>query len=222
MARLIVFANGILPEPESARRLIQVGDVIIAADGGTRHALALGLVPSIIIGDLDSLSPEDRRQLEAKAVEIRQYPRDKNETDLELAFQYARAGGYCEILVIGALGGRLDQTLGNLSLLTMPEFATLDIRLDDGVQEAFFTHSRCELHGKPGDVVSLIPWNADVTGIRTTGLRWPLQDETLFPEKTRGISNEMLQETAVISQKTGLLLVLHHRQDSVLQEYAYS
>ena len=212
MARLIIIANGFLPELASARAVIQAGDVLIAADGGTQHALALGLFPSIIIGDLDSLRPDDRQRLESKGVEIRQYPRDKNETDLELAFQYARQAGYHEIRVIGALGGRLDQTLGNLSLLTRLEFASLDLRVDDGVEEAFFVRGRCELHGEPGDIVSLIPWSGEVTGIRTEGLCWPLQDETLFPDKTRGISNEMLRETAVISLRSGLLLIIHHRK----------
>ena len=60
MPRLIISANGILPELESAHRLIQAGDVLIAADGGTRHVLALGLVPSMVIGDLDSLTQDDR------------------------------------------------------------------------------------------------------------------------------------------------------------------
>ena len=218
MARLIIFANGLVPQLASASRLIQAGDVLIAADGGTRHALSLGLFPSIVIGDLDSLTPDDHQQLDVKGVEIRQYPREKDETDLELAFQYALIAGYRELLVIGALGGRLDQTLGNLSLLTMPEFAALDARFDDGVEEAFFVRGRCELHGQPADIVSLIPWGTPVTGIRTEGLRWPLQDETLFPERTRGISNEMLCETALISKRTGRLLVLHHRQPSALEK----
>ena len=212
MTRLVIFANGIIPGLGSARRLIQAGDVLIAADGGTRHILALGLFPSIVIGDLDSLTQDDRRQLEAKGVEIQQYSRDKDRTDLELAFHYACTGGYREILVIGALGGRLDQTLGNLSLLTNPEFATLNVRIDDGVEEAFITRDQCEVHGKPGDIVSLIPWSGEVSGVCTEGLHWPLQDETLFPDKTRGISNEMTCETAAISQKSGLLLVIHHRQ----------
>ena len=212
MTRLIIFANGIVPELESARRLLQAGDFLIAADGGTRHVLALGLFPSIVIGDLDSLTQDDRRRLDAKGVEIQQYSRDKAETDLELAFHYACTSGYREILVIGALGGRLDQTLGNLSLLTKPEFATLNVRIDDGVEEAFITRGRCVVHGKPGDIVSLIPWSGEVRGVCTEGLRWPLLEETLFPEKTRGISNEMARETATISQKSGLLLVIHHRQ----------
>jgi thiamine pyrophosphokinase len=216
MTRLIIFANGIVPELESARRLIRAGDVLMAADGGTRHVLALGLFPSIVMGDLDSLTQDDRRRLDEKGVEIQQYSRDKAETDLELAFHYACTGGYREILVVGALGGRLDQILGNLSLLTNPEFSTLDVRFDDGVEEAFFTRSRCEVHGKPGDIVSLIPWSGEVSGVCTEGLHWPLHDESLFPDKTRGISNEMARETAAISQKSGLLLVIHHRQGSVL------
>ena len=220
MPRLIIFANGIVPELESARRLIQAGDVLIAADGGTRHVLALGLFPSIVIGDLDSLTQHDRRRLDEKGVEIQQYSRDKDETDLELAFHYACTAGYREILVVGALGGRLDQILGNLSLLTNPEFSTLDVRIDDGVEEAFITRGRCEVHGKPGDIVSLIPWSGEVSGVCTEGLHWPLHDESLFPDKTRGISNEMARETVAISQKSGLLLVIHHRQPSKLSEMA--
>ena len=169
-------------------------------------------MPSIIIGDLDSLTPEERRRLKAQPVEIQQHSRDKDETDLELALHYAYTSGYRKILVVGALGGRLDQTLGNLSLLTNPEFAMLDICMDDGVEETFITRDRCELHGRPGDIVSLIPWNGEVRGVCTEGLHWPLRDETLFPDKTRGISNEMENEIAAISQKSGLLLVIHHRQ----------
>ena len=142
-----------------------------------------GCIPSIVIGDLDSLTPDDRQQLQGKGVEIRQYPRDKDETDLELAFAYACQSRYHEIRVVGGLGGRLDQTLGNLSLLTNPEFAALDIRIDDGVEEAFFTRSRCEVHGKPGDIVSLIPWGGEVSGICTEGLRWPLQERNAFPRQ---------------------------------------
>jgi thiamine pyrophosphokinase len=212
MKRLIIFANGIVPELEFARRLIQAGDDLLAADGGTRHVLALGLFPSVIIGDLDSLTPDDRRQMEAKGVEIQQFSQDKDETDLDLAFQYAYRKGYRQILVVGALGGRLDQTVGNLSLLTNPEFAALDIRYDDGVEEAFFTRSRCEVHGKQGDIVSLVPWSGEICNVCTEGLRWPLHDETLFADKTRGISNEMVSQTAAISLGAGLLLVIHHRQ----------
>jgi thiamine pyrophosphokinase len=212
MARLIIFANGSVPNLESAHLLIKPGDILYAADGGTRHALALGLLPSVIIGDLDSLALDQQHWLTAQGVEIRQYPRDKDYTDLELALHSAIEAGYREICIMGALGGRLDQTLGNISLLTSAEFAGLDIRIDDGLEEAFFTRNRCEIHGRPGDIVSLIPWGGKVNGISTDGLRWPLHNEELFPEKTRGISNEILSEVATIEVISGLLLCIHRRE----------
>lgn len=208
MPRCIIFANGTLPDPDSARRLIRPDDCILAADGGTRHALDLGLTPSIIIGDLDSATSDPLTDLGTKLV---QRPRDKNETDLELALDYAIQNGYREIVIIAALGGRLDQMLGNLSLLTDPRLSTFDFRLDDGVEQAFFCRDQAQVEGRRGDLVSLIPWGREVRGVRTEGLRWPLSNETLLPHKTRGISNELLGETASIKIESGLLLIVHRR-----------
>jgi thiamine pyrophosphokinase len=89
----------------------------------------------------------------------------------------------------------------------------VDIRLDDGLEQVFFCRSQAEIRGHPGDIVSLIPWGATaVQGVRTEGLRWALQAETLYPDKTRGISNEMLEASAHIRISAGLLLVIHRRQ----------
>lgn len=208
MARTIIFANGELPNIEKARALVQTDDYIICADGGTRHALALGLKPNLIVGDLDSVTDVELKIASAKIV---QYPRNKNETDLELALNHALVKKTSSILIIGALGGRLDQTLGNISLLSDPRLATLDCRLDDGAEEVFFCRDRSKFEGRRGDVVSLIPWNDAVKGIRMRGLRWSLNNETLYPDKTRGISNEMLDAAAEVSIETGLLLVIHTR-----------
>jgi thiamine pyrophosphokinase len=214
MSRAVIYVNGHIPDLETVRRLIRPGDTILAADGGSRHALALELTPSVVIGDLDSLTGDDMRKLEIDGTEIHRRPRDKNETDFELALQYAVEAGYREILVVAALGYRLDHTLGNLSLLTDPLLSTFDVRLDDGVEEVFFTRGRCQVRGAAGDIVSLIPWGAEVTGVVTDGLRWPLGGETLHPHRTRGISNELLGETASVNLKSGLLLIVHsrHRQ----------
>ena len=212
MSRAIIFANGLVPDLESARRLIQPGDTLIAVDGGTHHALAMGFMPSVVIGDLDSLTVEDRQRTMERNVRLLEYPADKNQTDLELALEYGIQQGFREILIVGALGGRLDQTLGNLSLLSAPLLTAFNIRFDDGVEEVFFVRGRSEVRGQAGDTVSLIPWGAPVTGVTMDRLRWPLRGETLFPEKTRGISNELLGEMASVEIASGLLLVVHRRQ----------
>ena len=207
--RALIFINGDLPDLDAARRILEPDAFMIAVDGGTRHLLALGLLPSVVIGDLDSLDPAHLLTLEKNHVEIIQHPKDKDETDLELALNYALDLGYRNIRLVAALGGRLDHTLGNLSLLTKPSLAGLDLRIDDGVEEAFFVRRQAQIHGRAGETVSLLPWNGDVTGIQTEGLRWPLRHETLKAHKTRGISNEMVSDVAKISIDSGLLLCIH-------------
>jgi thiamine pyrophosphokinase len=109
------------------------------------------------------------------------------------------------------LGNRLDQTLGNIALLSDPRLAELNVRFDDGLEEAVFCRERSKIFGKAGDLVSLIPWGSPVRGVHTEGLKWPLKKETLYPEKTRGISNEFLADSAIVSLESGSLLLVHRR-----------
>ncbi len=140
------------------------------------------------------------------------YPPDKNETDLELALRLARDRSPESILVIALGGGRIDQTLANLSLLTDPALAGIQVRADDGVEEILFCRSNAEILGNPGETVSLLPSGGPATGLRSQGLRWPLNGDTLFPEKSRGVSNELLDRTASVSIESGLLLIVHRHQ----------
>ncbi len=211
MSRIVIFANGELPDIQRARSLIQATDLILCADGGSHHALELGLQPNMVIGDLDSIPDDDRRRIVAAGIPVRQHSHDKNETDLELTLHYALEQKPSAMLIVAALGRRLDHTLGNIAALSDPATASLDVRLDDGLEEVFFCRQEAQLQGTIGDLVSLIPWGAAVEGVRTAGLKWPLHAETLYPEKTRGISNEMLNGTAKVTVASGLLLIIHHR-----------
>ena len=211
MKRILIFANGELPALEEARRILLPDDFIICADGGTRHALALGLTPNVIIGDMDSLP--DSFQASTFTGEFIQVSADKNETDLELAIDHALNLSSEEIIIIAALGGRLDQTLGNISLMTYSRLSAFDIRLNDGVEEIFFCRDQVKVKGGSDDIVSLIPWGGEVHGVETENLKWPLKNEILYPYKTRGISNEMLGEEASVKIKSGLLLVVHRAKN---------
>ena len=205
MLRIIIFANGNLPDLGKARQLICPDDFILCADGGTRHALALGLTPNLIIGDMDSLPPTFNLPPET----FIRFPTDKNETDLELAITHALALNPSQILILAALGGRMDQTLANITLLSNLQLATFNIKLVDGIEEIFFCRTQSQVEGRSGDIVSLIPWQGEVTGVFTENLRWHLHHETLYPDKTRGISNEMTADVATVSITSGLLLITH-------------
>lgn len=219
--RAVIFANGTLRDAKVVRALIRSDDLLIAADGGARHALTLGLCPAIVIGDLDSITEEDRQRVADAGAQIEQHPRDKDRTDLELALRHALEEGCDAMLIIAATGTRMDQSLASLSLLADPAIAGLDVRLEDGVEEMLLVQGQAEasesrgaqIHGRPGEVVSLIPWGAPAHGVVTQGLRWTLSGDTLWPNQTRGISNEMLAEKASVRLTSGALLCVHRRRN---------
>ncbi len=172
----------------------------------------LGLKPDLVIGDLDSVTDDYSEWILKNHIETRKFPMKKDQTDLELALLDAvdRAGD--PIIVVGALGGRIDQTLTNIFLLLMPELQGADVRFDDGREELFLIQNHAEIIGKKGDTVSLLPLLSDAMGIKTNGLRFPLHDEILFPERSRGVSNEMESGKAEILLKSGVLLCIHTRK----------
>jgi thiamine pyrophosphokinase len=210
--RAVIFVNGDLPDPAAAARLIREDDFLIAADGGLRHAQTMGFVPDLLIGDLDSVSPEDVAELRARNVPVQQFPPAKDETDIELALMTALDAGYQHIILLGALGGRIDHTLGNLSLLTNTALRDADVRLDDGLIEAFIIWQTGVVWGQAGDLVSLLPVDAVVQGVTTEGLEYALRNETLRRHQGRGISNVLLDEIAKITITDGMLFCIHTRQ----------
>jgi thiamine pyrophosphokinase len=196
----------------AAAGLIRAGDLLIAADGGAKVAGKLGFKPQVLIGDLDSLPQREVKRLEAAGTRVIRYPVEKDETDLELALDFALGEGAGEILILAPFGGRLDQTLGNMSLLNRDDLRGIHVRMDDGKDELVLIHSKASIKGAAGDIVSLIPFGGQAGGVTTHGLEYPLKLETLYPHKTRGISNRMIGESAGVSLETGALICIHTRQ----------
>jgi thiamine pyrophosphokinase len=211
--RAVIFANGELSQPESVLRLLRPDDLLIAADGGGKHCEALGLQPHLLVGDMDSLDPAIATRFEAAGSQVLRYPIHKDYTDLELALLQALERGADDIIVLAALGRRWDQTLANLLLPAGQAFESASIRLVDGSQEIQLLRPGkwFALHGQPGDTLSLVPLLGAACGISTQGLEYPLNDENLEFGSTRGVSNVLLESSARIYLRQGLLLcVLIH------------
>jgi thiamine pyrophosphokinase len=210
MARIVIFANGVFSQPGLLRAHLRPDDRIFCADGGARHALALGLTPEAIIGDLDSLAAELIMELEKAGVTIHRHPVDKDRTDLELTLELAVAEQPDEIVLVTALGGRLDQMLANIMLLTRPEYAPVKLSLVDGPQWATLlrSHQATSIMGRPGDTLSLIPLTPTVTQVTLTGVKWPLRQATLSLGSTWSISNELAGQSAGVRIGEGLVLVV--------------
>jgi thiamine pyrophosphokinase len=214
--RALIFANGEQLNIPAVQQLLQPDDFLVAADGGLRHLLSLGRMPHLLIGDLDSVSPAEIDRVVQAGVLVQRYPVHKDETDLELALLAAKQQGCTEMIILAALGGRLDMTLGNIALLLLPELAGCSMRLEDGVEEVFFIQPGVAgrvILGRAGERVSLLPWGGSAEGIHTEGLYYPLRGETLYPERSRGISNQMLGKQALVIFESGLLVCIHTREN---------
>jgi thiamine pyrophosphokinase len=207
--RAIIFANGEVSDLEAARASLRPDDFLVAADGGLRYFRALGILPQVVVGDLDSIRATDEAALEAIGVRVERFPARKDETDLELALRLAvreaPAEAARDILIFGALGGRWDQTLANLLLLAHPDFRAVRVRLVDGRQQIYLVQGQAVVEGQPGDTVSLIALNGDALGVTTDGLEYPLQRGTLRFGSTLGISNVLVGTRATVTVESGLV-----------------
>jgi thiamine pyrophosphokinase len=196
-------------------------DVVIAADGGTTLAARLGLVPDLVIGDLDSSDPALIQQLEAQGIAFERFRHEtKVETDTELAALAALAWQPDTIIVLGAVGGRLDHSLANLLLLTHPQLAGRDVRVADGAQVAMLAKPGRwnALPASVGDTVSLLPIGGDAGGVSTNDLLYPLEGETLLVGRGRGVSNEVTGSAPRVYYESGLLMVIIVRSGRSTEE----
>ncbi|HWQ07717.1 MAG TPA: thiamine diphosphokinase, partial [Holophaga sp.] len=180
MQRTLIIANGEL-RPGLAERLAgERFDGIIAVDGGAEHCKVLGLEPTLLLGDLDSVTPGTLAHFTGRGTALERHPSRKDATDLELALDRALQAGSTWIVLACALGGRLDMAVANLLLLARPAFRDVRVELWDPRQTAVILRPPGgEVHGSPGDTLSLIPLAGDAEGLATEGLAYPLRDECI-------------------------------------------
>jgi thiamine pyrophosphokinase len=200
---------------------LEADAMVIAADGGARHAAALGLRVDRWVGDGDSVDADILQELREGGVPVELAATDKDESDTELALRAAVHMGADPIVIIGALGGaRVDHVLANVGLLAHPDLrgrhvVILDpearVRLlsaDPGAEGAASSSTRLAIPGPVGALVSLVPFGDGVTGVTTTGLRYPLHDEPLPAGPARGLSNVRTSPDAAVAIHGGRLLIV--------------
>ena len=206
----VVFAGGDPIDPRDIT-VLPADALVIAADSGLDAANAAGVPVDVVVGDLDSATPQSIANARAQGIRIQQHPTDKDATDLELALELAVEAGATEIVVFGGYGGRLDHLLANALLLAAPALAGVALRWCIGSTTVAPARPGVpvEVAGEPGDRVSLLPIGGPAEGVTTRGLRWPLDGETLPAGSTRGISNQIDGVPTLIAVQRGTLLTIH-------------
>jgi len=208
MQRYVIFANGRF-DPKAAEWL-EPNDFIICADGGTLHAQKLDIVPDVIIGDMDSIPEPVLEEMKNQGVAIIRHPVNKDKTDLELALDYATEQHATEILILTALGGRLDQSFANILLLTrenQPK-TQIQIRNENVLIQVMTEHQSLTLNPPLNSQLSLLPISENVHIKTLSGVKWLLKDETLERGQTRGISNSTTNETIDLQIGQGICMLV--------------
>ncbi len=208
--RGVVISGGRLADAADAAASVMKDDMVICADSGYLHALAMGLKPQAVLGDFDSV------ERDAVVCEtIISYPAHKDQTDTELCVRYAIARGCDEILLLGATGGRIDHELANVFLLKLISDAGKKGSIYDGVSYVFLVADELILTGDVGDILSVIPVTAQVVGITTRGLAYPLDNACMAFGPALGISNVFSESRAEVKIKEGLALVVWTKADKL-------
>ncbi|MGB9772750.1 MAG: thiamine diphosphokinase [Bacteroidota bacterium] len=214
----LVIANGSVPRRELCRTLAKDASLIVCADGGANKALERGIRPHVIVGDLDSVKRSTLKALRTSQIVLNV---NQEATDLEKALDYLISKRLRKVLVLGATGRRTDHTLTNFSILkkysqcecrsTMAPRRQLDIRFIDDFLELRILPHRSVLTTSVGEILSLVPLGK-AEGITTTGLRFPLKNESLELGLREGQSNEATARRVVITYTSGTLLLarFHH------------
>lgn len=178
---------------------------IISCDGASDFLYRHKVFPDVIIGDMDGIEPKTLKYFKSKKVRIKTVE-DQNQNDLEKALGFAISKKFNKVNIIGFVGKRFDHTINNLSILKK-FYMKADIIVYDLNFEIRFIKKNIKLDCRIGDVVSIIPL-FKASGIKTSGLKHPLKNESLEFGVREGALNEAVDKTVSVSFKNGHLLLL--------------
>lgn len=205
--KALIVANGNINNINLLKQLKKEYDFILAADGGTNHCIKAGILPDLIIGDLDSISDNTLRISREKNIPIEKFPTKKDSTDTELSINYLISKGYKDITLTGVTGSRMDHTLGNILLLNKLNESGIKGKIIDDNNIIYLVHSELNLLRNLDSFVSIIPLTNTGITISLKGFEYELEVVDVSFGSTFCISNKIIEEKAKITIHEGKALV---------------
>lgn len=220
-AKTVLIVSGGSIDVDFSRQYIQDKqyDHIIAADSGLAHCKEMGIEPTDILGDFDSLKNKELlEEYRRKGIPLREFPTRKDYTDTHLAVKYAVDLKAQQVTILGATGTRYDHALANISLLAYLRDNGIRAKIVDahnememlrGPEERKYLRSDMKNpQNTKKEYFSIIAFSPEVTGIDEEGFSYPLNNATLYNKESVGVSNEIVEEVATLRIKNGYLLAL--------------
>ena len=204
--RTLIALNGLIRNDAVCKRIARHCDRILCADGGGNHLRRLGIVPDLLVGDMDSIDAEALAWMEERGAAIRRVPAVKDFTDSEMAVDAVLDEEPLpdEVWMIGALGDRLDHVLANIGLGDRLARRGVRVWMTDGAGYVLPVCGSDTMELDIGELgidrpaMSLVAVET-MTGITLSGFRYPLNEAVLEPGSTLGVSNEPRMRTGKVS-----------------------
>lgn len=206
--KVTVVTNGHIENMNILKSAIENSNYIICADGAAKYLMKLNIYPNILVGDLDSINKDAFRWIENGGVKVQRFPVKKDMTDTELAVEFALEQSPSTITIVGAIGSRMDHSLGNIMLLYKIHKMGIKANIINEINHITITDSTLNVEGKIGQTISVIPISGDVKGVTLEGLEYPLTNHDIDMGSSLGISNRFIKDRATISVKEGTVLVI--------------
>ncbi|MDM5226266.1 thiamine diphosphokinase [Cytobacillus sp. NJ13] len=202
----------LLPELSS---FSAAADIWVGVDRGVLTLIQNGIQPKMAFGDFDSVSKEELLIIEEKVKELNRFKPEKDETDMELALNWALGQNPEKIRLFGATGGRLDHLFANIQLLIKPVLAENFVSV-----EIIDKKNKIYIKG-PGEYIikqnpnfkyiSFVPITMEIKGLTLRNFKYPLTDRTVPAGSTLCISNELIDDCGTFSFTEGILMVVRSR-----------
>ena len=213
--RAAVFLNGAPDPPDLLRRVADRADLVVAADGGARYALDAGVIPDLVIGDMDSLGEAGARAAEERGALLERHPIRKDKMDGHLAVLAVRERGATALDLLCAAGGRYRALFAVPHILLASERMGLRATMLAGWGQAFVLEAGSRtLSGNPQDSVSVFPFTGPATGVTLEGFGYSLEEARLEIGDTLGFHNELVDGAGKVSVGEGALLVIHEKAET--------
>ena len=212
--RAVIFLNGAPDPPDLLRRVAARADLVVAADGGARYALDAGIIPDLVVGDIDSLEEARAREVEERGAALQRHPARKDKMDGHLAVMAVRERGATAVDLLCAAGGRFSALFAVPHILLASERMGLRATMIAGWGRAFVLEAGSRVvTGDPRDSVSVFPFTGPAIGVTLDGVAYPLEDARLEVGDTLGFHNELIGEEGRVSVREGALLVIHEARE---------
>ncbi len=211
--RAALFLNGSADPPDVLRRVAARADLVVAADGGALHALRAGIVPDLVVGDMDSLGEAGALKVGERGATLERHPSRKDKMDAHLAILAAQKRGITDLDLVCATGGRPDAVFALPHLLLAAERLGVRTTAVAGWGEMFVVEDGSRaVGGKRGESVSVFPLAGAAEGVTLGGFEYPLEGARIEPGDTVGFHNELLAEGARVAVRRGALFVIHETE----------